>query len=106
MSWVQAARSAAFVALRGSKSQAAQVFHQQTRGMGGGGGGVKLDWHRSYDGKAPPAQYQTPDYVTYAGLTLPRIGRDWDYFIAKGVGAVFWYAANHQPPQHQEQQQQ
>lgn len=55
---------------------------------GGGGGGNP--WYRSYDGKPAPAEFQGPDYVTYAGLTLPKRKKDVDYFYTKGVGALVW----------------
>uniref|UniRef100_A0A7S0S4Y7 Uncharacterized protein n=1 Tax=Chlamydomonas leiostraca TaxID=1034604 RepID=A0A7S0S4Y7_9CHLO len=89
MSWAQAARSAAMAALRGCRTQSTELFQQQTRKMGGGGGGGP--WYRSYDGKPPPAEFQSPDFVTYAGLTLPKRAKDVDYFYTKAVGSLVWF---------------
>eukprot|EP00967_Tisochrysis_lutea_P076344 scaffold103276_cov22-Tisochrysis_lutea.AAC.5 len=61
--------------------------HSCTSAGGGGAGGP---WHRSYDGKPPPAEFQSPEFVTYAGLTLPKPKQDWDYWSSKAMGAVLW----------------
>ncbi|KAF5833774.1 hypothetical protein DUNSADRAFT_9798 [Dunaliella salina] len=79
-------------AVRGAQQPMEQVLSrmgQQTRGMGGGGAGAP--WHRSYDGKPPPIEFQSPDFVTYAGLTLPKQKQDWDYWSSKAMGAVLWF---------------
>ena len=55
-----------------------------------GGGGAGAPWHRSYDGKPAPAQFQTPEFLTYAGLTLPKPKQDADYWSSKALGAVVW----------------
>eukprot|EP00983_Pelagomonas_calceolata_P101083 1158652-Pelagomonas_calceolata.AAC.5 len=62
--------------------------HSCTSAGGGGAGGP---WHRSYDGKPPPAEFQSPEFVTYAGLTLPKPKQDWDYWSSKAMGAVLWF---------------
>lgn len=76
-------------ALRGCKTKLPEASQQQTRLMAGGG--ASQPWYRSYDGKPPPAQFQTPDFVTYAGLTLPKRKADVDYFYSKAVGALVWF---------------
>ncbi len=55
---------------------------------GGGGGGAPT--YRSLDGKPPPPQFQTDEFVTYAGLTLPKPKKDLDYWYARAIGAAFW----------------
>ena len=47
-------------------------------------------WHRAYDGKPPPAALQGPDYITYAGLTLPKAKKDVDYWYSKVLGSLVW----------------
>lgn len=80
-------------ALQGCKTTLPEASSQCVAGskrlMGGGGGG--LPWHRSYDGKPTPAEFQTPDYITYAGLTLPKRKVDVDYFYSKAMGALVWF---------------
>ena len=89
------ARQAALAALRCARSQGSgqslmeRLGSHQTRSMGGGGAGVP--WHRSYDGKPPPPEFQTPEFLTYAGLTLPKPKEDLhDFWGTKALGAVFW----------------
>eukprot|EP00798_Chlamydomonas_sp_ICE-L_P017816 gene17816-24197_t len=88
--YARAAASAVLTGLRGSasKTNGAQVFHQQTRKMAGHGDGP---WHRAYDGKPPPAALQGPDYITYAGLTLPKAKKDVDYWYSKVLGSLVWF---------------
>lgn len=55
-----------------------------------GGGGAGGPWYRSYDGKPPPAEFQTPEFVTYAGLSLPKRAKDADYYYSKAAGSLIW----------------
>lgn len=58
--------------------------------MDAAGGGAGGPWHRSYDGRPAPVEFQGPEFVTYAGLTLPKPKQDWDYWGSKAMGAVVW----------------
>lgn len=58
--------------------------------LAGGGGGPGIPYHRSFDGSPPPASMMGPEFVTYAGLTLPKPKKDLDYYTTKVVGAVVW----------------
>lgn len=78
------------LAISGRTLQSASRRANAVQSWSAGGGGAGQPWHRSYDGKPPPAEFQGPDFVTYAGLTLPKRKVDADYFLSKGIASIVW----------------
>ncbi len=52
-----------------------------------GGGGANL-YHRSYNGKPVPPEFQGPDYITYAGATIKKEFHPFETYLSKTIGAM------------------
>lgn len=61
------------------------VAHAVTMHAGGGGENI---WHKTYNGKAVPAELQGPDYVTYGGVTIKKEFHAFDFYLSQVFGAA------------------
>ena len=101
--------------VNGCKAQSAELFQQQTRKMstsaalclvvvtakpassinapvsaGGGHHDGPIKAYKSYDGKPAPTEFQNDNFVTYAGLTLMKQEKTFDYYWTKAIGSLVW----------------
>lgn len=51
------------------------------------GGGHDI-WYKTYNNKPVPPQYQGPDYITYAGVTIKKEFHAFDYYLSQAFGAA------------------
>ncbi|EFJ40271.1 hypothetical protein VOLCADRAFT_108238 [Volvox carteri f. nagariensis] len=72
-------------ALRSTAAEMKEAGSQQVRRMGGGGANL---YHRTYNGKPVPIEFQGPDYVTYAGATIKKEFHAFDTYLSRFIGAL------------------